>query len=140
MNRTRLTLAFALVAFAGAAEPAPAINWVLPLFTDKEGYRSLIARGSQVTEISSETIAVTDMSLTIFSGDAKARVDTVFLSPVANFFAREQRASGDRTVRILRDDMEASGQRWSYDHERKHVTLEGEVRIVFNAELKDLLK
>ncbi len=124
----------------GADTVAPAVNWVLPIFTDKEGYRSLIARGSEVRQGGIGVISVTDLSLTIFSGDAEARVETVFLSPSANFRTKDNRAHGDKTVRILRDDLEATGTRWNYDHTRKHVTLDGNVRIVFNAGMKDLLK
>src|SRR5687767_1875996 len=31
-----------------APAPAPAVNWVLPIFTDKEGYRSMTLRGTEV--------------------------------------------------------------------------------------------
>lgn len=123
-----------------AAAGAPATNWVLPIFTDKEGYRSLTARGSEVRQFAKDSITVTDLSITVFSGDAAARVETIFLSPLATFFPKDNRASGEKQVRVVRDDLEATGTRWSYDHARKRVTLEGDVRIVFNAEVKDLLK
>lgn len=124
-----------------AVEPSsPATNWVLPIFTDKEGYRSLTARGSEVRPIDKNSIAVTDLSITVFSGDAAARVETIFLSPLATFLPKEKRATGDKSVRIVRDDLEATGTRWTYDHAEKRVALEGDVRIVFNAELKGLLK
>lgn len=144
----RWWLVFAAFPFAfvsGHSQPAAeagaqALNWVLPIFTDKEGYRSLTARGSAIRPISKDIIAVTDLSLTVFSGDATARVETVLLAPQAVFEPREQRARGDKGLRVIRDDLEATGTRWTYDDARKHVTLEGNVRIVFNAEIKDLLK
>jgi hypothetical protein len=123
-----------------AGSGPPATNWVLPIFTDKEGYRSLTARGSEVRQIEKDRITVTDLSITVFSGDASARVETVFLSPLATFLTKANQATGDKFVRVVRDDLEATGTRWTYDHARKHVTLAGDVRIVFNAEVKDLLK
>ena len=41
---------------------APAINWVLPIFTDKEGFRSMTLRGSEVRPVG-RSIAVTDLSI-----------------------------------------------------------------------------
>ena len=119
--------------------PAPALNWVLPLFTDKEGYRSMTLRGSEVRPIG-RTIAVTDLSITIFSGDASSTVDSILLSPSAVFLPRENRAQGDKSVRFIRDDIEVSGVGWTYDHTSKKVTLQENVRVVFQAQLNDILK
>src|SRR4051794_37849917 len=44
-------------AAAAANLTAPAVNWVLPIFTDKEGYRSMTLRGSEVRP-SERSIAV----------------------------------------------------------------------------------
>jgi hypothetical protein len=40
----------------------------------------------------------------------------------------------------VRDDLDASGQKWSYDHARKVVVIEGNVHVILRAELKDILK
>jgi hypothetical protein len=126
------------------SEPArptpPATNWVLPIFSDKEGYRVLRATGSEAAPGKNDTLLVTNLGITIFTGDASERVETVFLSPLATFSTKDNRARGDKTVRVVRDDFEATATSWEYDHARKHVTLDGDVRIVFNAEIKDLLK
>jgi hypothetical protein len=126
---------------AAVETTAPALNWVVHVFSDKEGYRVLTARGSEVRPGATEaTINVTNLSITVYSGDATAHVESVFLSPLAHFFPKDNRANGDQTVRLIRDDLEATSTKWQYDHARKHVTLEGNVRIIFNAEMKDLLK
>jgi hypothetical protein len=119
---------------------APAKNWVLPIFTDKEGFRSMTLRGSEARAINSDRFDVADLNITVFSGDAAAHVDTMFLSPAASFFQNEKLARGEKSVRVIRDDLEASGQRWVYDHAEKKVSLDGRVRIVFHAEIKDLLQ
>ena len=127
---------------ATAAEPgapAPAVNWVLPLFTEKEGHRSMTLRGSEVRP-QGKSIAVTDLSITIFSGDAAAQVDTILLSPQAVFSPKENLARGERAVRLIRDDIEVTGVGWHYDHATKKVSLQQNVRVTFRAQLNDILK
>ncbi|MSU51228.1 MAG: hypothetical protein EXS37_19425 [Opitutus sp.] len=124
---------------APALPPAPATNWVLPIFTDKEGFRSMTLRGSEVRP-TGKTITVTDLSITIFSGDAHAHVDSILLSPAAVFSPKDNRASGDKSVRLIRDDIEVTGIGWTYDHVAKKVSLQQTVRVTFRAQLKDILK
>ena len=121
------------------AAPAPALNWVLPLFSDKEGHRLMTLRGTEVRP-SGKTITVTNLSITTFSGDAVARVDSVLLSPLAVFHTKENRASGDQGVRFIQDDIEVTGTRWTYDHAAKKVSLRENVRVTFSAKLNDILK
>jgi hypothetical protein len=120
--------------------PTPAKNWVLHLFTDKEGFRSMSLRGSSVQPVSADQINVTDLSITVYSGDAAARVDSILLSPQASFFYKANHAAGDKSVRLLRDDVEVAGEGWTYDDTTKKVTLAKNVRVVFHAQLKDILK
>jgi lipopolysaccharide export system protein LptC len=145
MNLSFALAAFVALAAAGrAAEPtpaaAPALNWVVHVFSDKEGYRVLTARGAEARAQTNDNVLVTNLSITVYTGDATAQVETVFLSPLATFSAKTNRASGDQSVRVVRDDFEATATKWNYDHARKHVTLEGDVRIVINADLPSLLK
>lgn len=118
---------------------APAYNWVLPIFSDKEGHRSMTLRGSEV-RAAGRNIVVTDLNITIFSGDAAAHVDSVLLSPTAVFLPKENRAMGDKTVRLIRDDVEVTGVGWTYDHAAKKVSLRQDVRVTFRAQLNDILK
>ncbi len=124
---------------ADSAGAAPALNWVLPLFTDKEGFRSMTLRGTAVRPVG-KNIAVTDLNITIFTGDAKAQVDSVLLSSSALFLAKEQRASGDGGVRFIRDDFEVTGNAWTYDHATRKLTLDRAVRTTFRVQLNDILK
>ena len=128
----------ALVAPAGSA---PAVNWVLPLFSDKEGFRTMTLRGNEVRPVG-KNIAVTELFITIYSGDAAARVESMLLSPQALFQPKENRASGDGAVRYINDDAEITGTGWSYDHGEKvkKVSLQKNVRIILKAQLNDILK
>lgn len=124
---------------AAAPAPAPAQNWVLPIFTDKEGYRSMTLRGTEVRPRGKD-IEVTDLSITVFSGDASARVDSILLSPAAVFHTKENRAAGDKAVRFIRDDFEVTGVGWTYDHAARKVSLQSNVRVTFRTPLNDILK
>jgi lipopolysaccharide export system protein LptC len=136
-------LAFALfVVVARGADPAllaPAKDWSSNLFT-KEGYHSMTLRGAEARFSETGDVHVVDLNLTVFSGDAANRVETVLLSSAATFRPKESTARGEKGVRLIRDDLEATGIRWSYDHGQKRVSLHEQVRIVFNAELHGLLK
>lgn len=118
---------------------APAVNWALPIFTDKDGFRSMTLRGSEVRP-QGQRVAVTDLSITIFSGDAEAKIDSMLLSPEALFLTKENRASGEKSVRLIRDDVEVTGVGWTYDHKAKKVSLQHNVRVTFRAQLQDILK
>lgn len=140
MKIRRAPLAWLLFLTAGGLLPggeatAPALNWVLPLFTD-EGQRSMTLRGSAVKPAENGGIAVTDLSITIFSGEAAARVDTMLLSVDAKFLPRENRAAGTKSVRVIRDDCEVTGEDWTYDHAGKKVSIRKNVRVTYRAPLK----
>ena len=100
----------------------------------------MTVRGARASFPSANEVDVVDLDLTVFSGDAAKSVETVIRSPAATFLPKENLARGDVGVRVIRDDLEASGIHWVYDHAEKKVSLTGRVRIVFNAEFKGLLK
>ena len=136
-----LALLVCCAAWLSAAPPtlAPALNWVAPLFT-KDNFRSMTVRGAKASFPTANEVEVTDLDLTVFSGDAAKKVETVIRSPAATFLPKENRARGEAGVQVIRDDLEASGIHWVYDHAQKKVSLTGRVRIVFNAEFKGILK
>lgn len=134
-----LVLVAGMMSAAETAKLAPAKNWALPLFT-REGYHSMTARGSQAEIASAQRIEVIDLNLTVFSGDATDRVETVLLSPAATFLPDQNTARGEAGVRVVRDDLDAKGIHWVYDHAQKKVSLRGQVQIVLNAQMKDLLR
>lgn len=142
MKQTALLLGLILAAPIPAAETAilaPAKNWVLPIFT-KDGRRSMTARGSEARVTSEHQIDVVDLNLTLFKSNSNDLVETIILSPAATFLPNDNLARGEKTMRFIRDDLEATGTRWVYNHAGKKVSLDGRVRIVINAEFKELLQ
>lgn len=140
-SRPLLLLAICtLLPGAEAPDPAPAVNWVLPIFTDQEGHRSMTLRGSEVRPQNSGAIVVTDLNITIFNGDAEARIDSILLCPTATFHLKENLATGEKAVRFIRDDIEVTGEQWAYDHSAKKISLLRNVRVTFKVQMDDILK
>jgi lipopolysaccharide export system protein LptC len=111
----------------------------LPTFTP-EGPRSMLLRGEEARFKTAQQIDITEMQLTLFDGKPDEKVDTVFVSAAATFFPSRQVAEGDKGVRIVRPDVEMYGEKWIYEHQRKKVVIDGRVRVIFRAQLKDILK
>lgn len=125
---------------AGPALPdSPAVNWVLPIFSDREGHRLMKLQGTEVRPVEGR-IAITNLMITTFTGDARAAVDSILLSPRAVFSPKDHTARGEQTVRFIQDDVEVTGTRWAYDHAAKKVSLEGDVRVTFRARITDILR
>jgi hypothetical protein len=118
---------------------APAKNWEMKLFT-KEGPLSMILRGSEVTQRNANRYDFVNLNITTFSGKADRKVESVLLSPSASFFPKDNRAEGDESVRLIRDDMEITGTQWTYERTVNRVSIHKNNRVVFHAELPDLLR
>lgn len=142
-----LAVAFALAAAAAAsgqvttriASDAPIVNFRLPTFT-AEGHREWLVRGSEARMPSLQEVDVRELTLTIFTGDASERIDTMILSPVAKVLPEQQLVAGAEAIRVLNDEFEASGADWRYDHRAKRISIRKDVRVAFRAELKNLLQ
>ena len=147
MNRgaKALLAAVALAASAGGARAQddalapPARNWTLPLFT-KEGYAQMRLRGDEVRPVNADRVDVAGMTATVFSGDARAKVDSVLSCPEATFLISERIAHGSRSVRLVRDDAEVNGEMWTYSYNEKKVTIARNARVVFQAAMPDILR
>ena len=124
---------------------APAKNWVLPLFTT-EGHHWMTLRGTEVRPIDADRIDVMELNMTIFSGDAAARIVSVMLSPAATFFPRENRVQGAQSLRVLRfrDNgeivAEITGEEWTFAPAREKVSIRRNAHVVFKEQLTNILK
>lgn len=121
-------------------ETGPAMGWVFPVFTDKEGYHFLTLRGTSARALNANEIEVTGFSAVQFTGDATERVETILISPKAIFYPKQNRAAGDSAIRLIHDDVEVNGAGWTYDRNTKKVSLAHDVRVTFQAQLNDILK
>ncbi|HEY0945463.1 MAG TPA: hypothetical protein VGD81_09345 [Opitutaceae bacterium] len=118
---------------------APVKDFTLPFFNDA-GHRTMLVRGGEALLANPERVTIHELTLTVFSGHADNRVDTVILSPAATVIPAEKAVTGEQVVRLVRDDLEVSGEAWRYDHDAKKILINRNVHIVFRTELKDILK
>ncbi|MBI2512982.1 MAG: LPS export ABC transporter periplasmic protein LptC [Opitutae bacterium] len=121
------------------ATDAPIVNFRLPTFTP-EGYRQWLVRGTEARLISTKEIDIRELTLTVFTADATDRIETMILSPSAKVLTDSQVVSGPGTIRVIRDDLDATGANWTYDHKEKRVSMRQNVRVTFRAELKNFLQ
>lgn len=100
----------------------------------------MLVRGREATLLGKTEAKLSDMTLTVFSGDAAASVETVFLSTSAVVQSDRRIIHGDETVRIINDNFELLGTDWRYEHDVMKINIYHGARVVFKAELKDILK
>lgn len=134
-----LLLVFNLAHAAENAPTEPAKNFILPTFTP-EGYYSMRLCGSAARMLTLHLIELDDMNLTVFSGDASNCVDLVLLSPIAHISLDNDTADGPGAIRLIRNDLDLTGDQWTYNRAKKSISIAKNVRVVFHSELKDLLK
>ncbi len=146
--RSKFLLAATLLVFqwgtsAGLAQTfrsdIPVKGVTFPTFTD-EGFRYILLLGDEAKLSGTQRIEVKQMHLTLFNGKADEKVETVLISTAATFFPTRQFAEGEAGVRIITDDFEVTGQKWTYDRLQKKVVLDGRVRAIFRTQLDSLLK
>ncbi|WP_404422364.1 hypothetical protein [Nibricoccus sp. IMCC34717] len=144
MTRASLLLLFACASASLAApsveQQAPVRNFSLPFF-NSQGERTALLRGDEVRALSPEEFQLAGLHYAQFE-PPEPRPETVLLAPEARVVLVERQPviSGPQEVRLIRSDLEASGEDWRYDHARKNLSLGRAVRVVYNAELKDLLR
>ena len=135
-----LPAAAALAANSAISSSKPVINFRLPAFT-AEGHRAWLVRGSEARYVNPEQIDVKELTLSIFPGKAdNEKVETLILSPTARVRPDAAVITGDKTIRVINDQFEATGTDWRYEHNEKKVSITRHVRLSFRAEFKDILK
>jgi hypothetical protein len=118
---------------------APILNFSLPSFNE-QGFRTMLVRGREAIVTSKIEARLRDMTLTVFSGDAAARVETVFVSPAATVRLDERVVFGEESVRVVNDRFELLGTDWRYEHDAKRILIRAGARVVFQTEVRDLLR
>lgn len=118
---------------------APIVNFRVPTFT-RQNHRSWLLCGSEGRYVDQNHLDITNLNLSVFSGDATERVESVFLSPSATAFINDGLIQGPGGLRLITDDFEATGEDWRYDHRQKKVSIRKNVRVVFHTGIKQFLR
>lgn len=134
-----------LLPVAAAAQPAVTTEsrvekFSLPFF-DNQGKRTALLRGEAAKSLTATEFTIEGLHFSHFVPAGETRPETVLLSPLANVVIRQRTPviSGPDFVRLVRSDIEASGEDWTYDHAAKKLTLRRNVKVVYAAELKGFL-
>ena len=137
-----VTLALAGAAFAASPKVSndkPIVNFRVPDFTP-EGNRAWLVRGSEARYVGDNQVDVKELNLTIFTGGADGKVETLFLSPAAEIRLDDLIARGPSSIRIINDRFEVTGSDWQYSHKEKKVSIGRNVHVVLQTQVKDILK
>ena len=146
MKRTLTVILFALCPLLAAANSGvtanePVTNFKLTLLSD-QGYRSSLLRGSEARYISDSQIDLLGMQYTTFFENEEGEIDSTLLAPSATVYIEKNKVKvhGNETVRLIRKNLDVTGEQWTYEHVAKRILIEKNVRVVFRIEMKDILK
>lgn len=134
-----LTAGLALASTTRVATDKPIVNFRLPDFTP-EGHRSWLVRGTEARYAGEGLVEIKELNLTIFTGQPGDKVETLILSPSARLLLDDRLISGQDSIRIINDRLEATGADWRYDHANKKVSIARNVRVVLHTQLQDFLQ
>jgi hypothetical protein len=137
-----LLLVSAAAGFAATTQIAPdkpIVNFRLPDFTP-EGNRAWLVRGSEARFVNAAQVDIKELNLTLFTGQADGKIETLILSPSAQVRVKDMLARGSESIRVINDNFEATGEDWSYLHKEKRVSIGRNVRVVLHTQLNDILK
>lgn len=99
----------------------------------------MLLQGSEAI-VGQAQVELIDLNLTVFTGEENNAVETIILSPQATAKPEDEIVQGLMAVRIIRDDLEITGTGWTYAHIDKKVSIHSNARVVFRAQLPDILK
>jgi hypothetical protein len=138
-------LVAAVLALAGttrAAPPslaeAPIIDFRLSLFDDETGRKTSDLRGGTAIYHGAELLEVRDFTLTLF--DSKSALALKVVSPKALLQLKTRIAEGDESIDVAGPGYSLAGKRWRCDEPARKIAIREEARVVFQAQLIDILK
>ena len=139
---------FSTVSLQAAGEgllSTPIKKFRLPTF-NQEGFRTSLLEGDEAVLVSEQRIDVKEMHFSVFSGTEESTVETTLLAPLATLQMQSKNdfsVSGAGAVRLIRSDVDATGEQWTFEFKeeaQKRLLMKKNVRVVFRAVLKDILK
>ena len=118
---------------------APILDFKLPMF-GPNGYKVWELRGREGHYINEEQIDVLDMSLRLYSGEADLKIHTTIESPAATMLVNRNRAEGQSEIKITGDQFQIRGENWRWHGDTHTVTVDKNVRVIFQQRLAGILK
>jgi len=121
----------------GVTSDAPIINFKLTVLND-QGFRSSLLRGSEARYVNDNQIDLVGMQYSTFLENEAGELDATLLAPTATVFINDKKikVQGDETVRLLRKDLDVTGEKWTYDRAQRKILIEKNVRVIFHIEMR----
>ena len=114
---------------------APLKDFTIPGF-GKDGLPTWILKGSELHYVDKKNAEVRRMNLQVLVGKGDRNVETDLFSPVAFFFLKENRAMGQKSLRIHGNNFKITGRQWQWDGNNRTVKIQKEVKVTFNENVK----
>jgi hypothetical protein len=118
---------------------APVENFRLPMFNE-EGFRAWELRGSKGTYMEGDQVALDELIIRLYTGDATNGVRTEITSPDATVLIAENKAVGTNGILIKGDNFRITGQNWTWQGDDHQVVIEENVVVTFFQGIGDILK
>ncbi len=125
---------------ARLAPDAPVLDFKLPMFGEKNGYKIWELRGREGRYVSEERIDVVGMELRLFSGKADIKVHTTIESPAATMLVSKSQALGKSEIKITGNQFQIEGEDWKWVGSSRTITVDKNVRVSFQQRLAGILK
>lgn len=117
---------------------SPITNFKLPMFS-KEGHRTWFLSGAQGIYVSKDEVNVLGMKINIFSGDARELLEATIESPKAMILINENKACSDDWIEVEGASYHLTGKDWTWDGKLKKMSINKEVKVLFDQSLKGLM-
>lgn len=131
---------FAVAQNAGRVTTAAPVKDYSIVFFSEEGYQRIRVQGDTAEVQDPTRVRLGGMKLTEYTGDAERTVESVLTAPIAIVEPETEIVSGPAAVKLVRNDLELSGEDWTYEKEANRVHIRRNAKLIFFAGFTDLLK
>lgn len=114
-------------------------NYTVSFFSD-EGFPRVRVEGGSADLTNRNQIKLTDLHLELFTGGADRTLETKLDAASAVLDPTNEIVSGPDGFRLERDDIEVTGEDWTYSHRDRRVQVKRNARVVFKMPLEGLLE
>ena len=117
---------------------APIIDFRMAMFDNVNGLKTSDLRGGTAIYHGAELLEVRTFTLTIF--DKKGELALKVVSPKALLQIKPRIAEGDDSIDVAGPGYSLAGKRWRCEEPARKIAIREEARVVFQAQLIDILK
>lgn len=117
---------------------SPILDFRLSLFDDESGRKTSDLRGTSATYRGSELVEIREFTLTLINNRGATALQVS--SPKALLQVKTRIAEGDAGLDVQGPGYSLAGQTWHCEENTRKVTIHDGAKVVFQAQLLDILK